>query len=112
MTFAAVDAALLVQHLEIGFADAAEHAVQRAGPGMRHGLADLDLGVAGARIVFLLRGPDIRRRQGGCGDGGERAGAEIAPRWILRHFLFLPSARIVLASQRGSQVGSRSSATQ
>ena len=55
---ASVDAALFVQHLEIGLADPAQHAVERAGAGMRHGLAELDFGVAGAGIVFLLRGPD------------------------------------------------------
>ncbi len=90
---APVDAALLVQHLEIGFADAAEHAVERAGAGMRHGLAELDLGVAGARIVFLVRGPDERRGQHGCGDGGERGGAEIAARWIFCHCRCLSLAR-------------------
>ena len=43
---ASVDAALFVQHLEIGLADAPQHAVERAGTGMRHGLAELDFGVA------------------------------------------------------------------
>ncbi|MGY4499124.1 hypothetical protein ACVWYH_003055 [Bradyrhizobium sp. GM24.11] len=85
LDLAPVDAALLVQHLEIGLADPPEHAVERAGAGMRHGLPDLDLGVAGARIVFLLGGPDIGRGQNGCGHGGERGGADIAPRRILRH---------------------------
>ena len=61
---ASVDAALFVEHLEIGFADTAEHAVERAGPGVRHGLSELDFGVAGARIVFLLRRPDKGRGQG------------------------------------------------
>lgn len=90
LDLAPVDAALLVQHLEIGFANAPEHAIERAGAGMRHGLPDLDLGVAGAGIVFLLRGPDMGRGQYGCGKGGERGGADIAPRWILCHFCFSP----------------------
>ena len=63
---ASVDAALFVQHLEIGFADPAEHAVERAGAGMRHGLSELDFGIARARIVFLLRRPDEGRGQRGC----------------------------------------------
>ena len=64
LDLAAVDAALLVQHLEIGLADPAEHAIERAGAGMRHGLAELDLGIARARIVFLLRRPDEGRGHG------------------------------------------------
>jgi hypothetical protein len=52
------DAALFVQHLKIHLADAPQHAIERAGPGMRHGLSELDFGVAGAGIVFLLRRPD------------------------------------------------------
>ena len=54
LDLAAVDAALLVDHLEIGLADPPEHAVERAGTAMRHGLAELDFGVARAGIVFLL----------------------------------------------------------
>jgi len=61
---ASVDAALFVQHLKIGFADAPQHAVERTRAAMRHGLAELDFGVAGARIVFLLRRPDKGRGQG------------------------------------------------
>jgi hypothetical protein len=56
---------------------------------MRHGLAELDFGVAGAGVVFLFRRPNIRRRQHGSCDGGERAGADIAPRWIPGHCCFL-----------------------
>ena len=61
LDLAAVDAALFVQHLEIGFADPAEHAVERAGAAVRHGLAQLDLGVGRARIVFFRLGEDVRR---------------------------------------------------
>jgi len=59
---APVDSALLVQHLEIRRLGAADHAIKRPRPGMRYGLAELDLSVARARIVFLLR---VR---GGCSD--------------------------------------------
>jgi hypothetical protein len=74
--FAAVDAAVLVQHLEIGFADPAEHTIERPGAAMRHGLSQLDFGVARTRIVFLLGGLD---RRGGCEDRGNSGGAEVAP---------------------------------
>ena len=53
---APVDTALVVEHLEIGFPNAAQHAIERARAAMRHGLSDLDLGVAGAEVVFLLGG--------------------------------------------------------
>ena len=52
-----VDAALFVQHLEIGFADPAEHAIERTRATVRDGLSNLDFGVARARIIFLLGGP-------------------------------------------------------
>ena len=85
---AAVDAALFVQHLEIGLADAAEHAVERAGAGMRHGLSELDFGVAGARIVFLLRRPDEGRGQRGCERRWQARWRRIAPRLFVVHCCF------------------------
>ena len=60
---AAVDAALVVDHLEVGGDRLADRAVGRGRPAVRHGVADLDLGVARARVVFLLR------RGGPCGEG-------------------------------------------
>src|SRR5260370_16551481 len=57
---AAVDAALFVQHLEIGFADPAKHAVQRTRAAVRHRLPELDFGIARTAIVFFLPGPDGR----------------------------------------------------
>jgi hypothetical protein len=55
LDLAAVDAAVFVQHLEIGFADPAEHPVQRARAAVRHGLPDFDFSIGRADIVFLLR---------------------------------------------------------
>ncbi len=85
LDLAPVDAALLVDHLEIGFADAPQHAIDRAGTGMRHGLAELDFGIAGADIVFFLRRPDERRGQRGSECGGKRGGAEFAPCLFVLH---------------------------
>ena len=63
---AAVDAALGVDHVEIGFFGLADHAIGRRRAAIGHDVADLDLGVAGAGIVFLLRagrGRDHARRR-------------------------------------------------
>jgi hypothetical protein len=67
LDLAAVDAALFVQHLEIGFADPAEHAVQRTRAAVRHGLPQLDFSVGRTGIVFFLRRGDAR-----C--GGKKSG--------------------------------------
>ena len=96
---APVDAALFVQHLEIGFADPPQHAVERTRAAMRHGLAELDFGVARARIVFFLGGPDIGRGQHGGGDRGKSGGAEFAPCLFSVHFCFLPGEGIDLHSR-------------
>ena len=95
LDLAPVYAALFVQHLEIGLADPAEHAIDRTRTAMRHGLSQLDLGIARARIVFLLR-----RAGGGSGreDRGDSGGAEVAPRLMVVHFL-LPGAHIDLYSR-------------
>src|SRR3954447_11184484 len=52
---AAVDATLLVDHANIGGLHLANAAVGGSRPAQRYGLTDLDLGVAGAGVVFLLR---------------------------------------------------------
>ena len=60
---AAVHAALLVDHLEVGGLRAPDHAVGRRRPAVGHGLPDLDLGVGDAgRIVGA-------RRTRACGEG-------------------------------------------
>jgi hypothetical protein len=46
---------------------------------VRHGLAELDFGIAGTRIVFLVGRPYERRRQRRGREGGDRGGAEFAP---------------------------------
>src|SRR6185295_19732803 len=51
---AAVDAAFGVDLLEVGFFGLADHAIGRRGPRIRHDVADLDFGIAGAGVVFLL----------------------------------------------------------
>src|SRR5713226_7883031 len=87
LDLAPVDAALFVQHLEIGLADPAEHAVERARAAVRYGLTDLDFGIARTRIVFLLGGLD---GSGGRQDRGDRGGAEVAPRLIVVHCFVSP----------------------
>jgi len=82
---APVDTALLVEHLEIGLADPAQHAVERARAGMRHGLADLDFGIARAGIVLLLGGSNVRCRNRRSGNRSECGGAELAARLMLFH---------------------------
>ena len=52
---AAVDAALGIDLVEIGFLGLADGRVGRRRPRIGHDVADLDLGVGRARIVFLLR---------------------------------------------------------
>ena len=52
---AAVYPALLVDHVEKGGLRLADHAVGRGRAAIRVRVADLDLGVAGAGVVFLLR---------------------------------------------------------
>ena len=51
---AAVDAALVVDHLEIGFFGLADDAIGRRRTAVRHDIADLDLGIGRAGVVFLL----------------------------------------------------------
>jgi hypothetical protein len=52
---AAVDAALLVDHLEVGGLRLADAGIGRRRARERNGLADLDFGIARAGIVLLLR---------------------------------------------------------
>ncbi|MET4716920.1 hypothetical protein ABIF63_001026 [Bradyrhizobium japonicum] len=62
---ATIDAALVVDHLEIGGLGLADRRIGRRRSRERHGLSDLDLGVAGARIIFFLgTGRGDRQRQG------------------------------------------------
>ena len=53
---AAVDAALIVHHPEIGVDGLADRAVRRRRAAVGVGVADLDLGVGCARVVLLLGG--------------------------------------------------------
>ena len=65
---APVDAALLVDHLEVGRFGLADDAVGGGGTTIRHDVADLDLRVARARVVFLLG----ESAATGCGKGHDR----------------------------------------
>ena len=58
--FAAVYAALLVDHLEIGGLGATDHAIGGDRAAIGHGLPDLDFRVGDARGVFGPRGPKPR----------------------------------------------------
>jgi hypothetical protein len=53
--FTAVDAALLVDHPEIGGLGLSDARIGRCRPAERHGLADLDLGIGCAGVVIFLR---------------------------------------------------------
>src|SRR6185437_3302498 len=63
LDLAPVDAALLVDHVEIGGLGLADRAIGRGRPAIGHGLADLDLLVGDAGRVALLR-----ERNTACGD--------------------------------------------
>ncbi len=62
---AAVDAALVVQHLEVGLVDAAVDAEGRCRAAERRALADRDLGVGDARTLVLRLG--TARQDETCG---------------------------------------------
>src|SRR5712675_1881417 len=53
--FSAVDAALIVDHFEVGGFGLANSGVSRCWPAVRHYIADFDLGIAYADVVLLLR---------------------------------------------------------
>ena len=59
---AAVDATLLVDHVEIGGFGLAEDAVGRGRPAIRHGVTDLDLGIAGAGAVLAAGKSDAAHK--------------------------------------------------
>jgi hypothetical protein len=52
---AAVDAALGIDLLEVGLCGLADHAVGRSGSAIWRDAANLDFGIGGAGVVFLLR---------------------------------------------------------
>src|SRR5262249_5046086 len=58
---AAVDAALLVEHLEVGGFGATQSGPCRHGSAVRHGLSDFDFGVGDARAVLLGAESGVRR---------------------------------------------------
>ena len=64
---AAIHAALLIDHLEVGGLRAAEHAIGGGGAAVGHGLADLDLRIGHAGRIGGSRGPDPRSEIGGGG---------------------------------------------
>ena len=74
---AAVDAAGVVDHLEIGGLGLADHAVSGSGTAIGHDVADLDFGIGRAGIIFLLRERAAARcRQASeCGNGCDRNSA-------------------------------------
>ena len=76
---AAVDAALFVDHPEVGFLGLADGAVSRRRARIGHDVADLDLGIGRAGVVFLLgesgAGECGKTDGDGC-RGGKRARTE------------------------------------
>ncbi|MHC2391758.1 hypothetical protein ACVIHB_006574 [Bradyrhizobium liaoningense] len=71
---AAVDAAFGVDLAEVGLLGLADHAVGGGGSAVGHDVADLDLGVGCAGIVFLLRG--CCRGKSGSQHEGSREGPQ------------------------------------
>ena len=69
---AAVDAALLVDHVEVAGLRLADRAVARSRAAVRHGVAELDLGVAGAGSVLARR----QSQSAGDDEGGSRQTSE------------------------------------
>ena len=94
---AAVDAAIVVDHPHIGAHRLADDAVGRCRPAIRHDVADLDLGVGDAGVVFLLRDSGHRwLRRGSIRKVQEPAGFnEVRREEILKHTLheFPPRVR-------------------
>ena len=78
---AAVDAALVVDHVEEGHHGLAVHAIGRRRPTVGTGMADLDLGIGGAVVVFLLapalRPRDARRGEDSSGRCAAHEGSPI-----------------------------------
>src|SRR5262249_15417224 len=84
---AAVDAALGIDLVEIAGDRLTDDAVGRGRAAVRIGVADLDLGVARPRIVFLLRGG------GGCREGHAGEQRDEQPGFLHLHS-FLPWNRL------------------
>jgi hypothetical protein len=82
---AAVDAALGVDLPEVSLLGLADHAVGGRRSAIGHDIADLDLGVGGAGIVFFLRERDVA----GCGK--HREGGRKGPQSQLDSSHFDPS---------------------
>ena len=72
---AAIDAAGSVDLLEIGRLGLADHAIGGGRTAIGHDVADLDFGVGGAGIVFLLRKRAAARR----GEQGKGGGSDCQP---------------------------------
>src|SRR3546814_3762270 len=77
---AAVDPAAVVDLVEVGRDRLADLAVGGGRSAVRHGVADLDLGIGGARIVFAGGDGGGRKRQAG---GGEQCDGESAVHGLL-----------------------------
>src|ERR1019366_9684696 len=79
---AAVDAAFGIDLPEVGIFGLADHAVSGSGTAIGHDVADLDFGIGGAGVVFLL----CERPAAGCGE--HREGSRKGPQSQLdsRHF--------------------------
>ena len=87
---AAVDAAIVVDHPHIGAHRLADDAIGRRRPRIRHDVADLDLGVGDAGVVFLLRGSRHGGRdddQSGKSNRPKQSFNEVRREKILKHSL-------------------------
>src|SRR3546814_17853586 len=73
---AAVDPAAVVDLVEVGRDRLADLAVGGGRSAVRHGVADLDLGIGGARIVFAGGDGGGRKRQAGGGEQCDGARSE------------------------------------
>jgi hypothetical protein len=88
---APVDAAFGVDHVEEGGLGLPEHAIGRGRPTIGHDVADPDLAIAGAGVVFLLRAGSGSQH---CRDGERRHGRNTPH--ANRHGILPPFSRFVL----------------
>ena len=99
---AAVDAALGVDLLEVGFLGLADHTVGGSGSAVGHDVADLDLGIGGAGIVFLLR-ERAAAGYGKQGDGGRKGSqSQLVERHLDLPDLGVSVSFLVVDARRGA----------
>jgi hypothetical protein len=92
--FAAIDPALAVDHLPVGQFGLSLGAIAGRGTAIGHRLPDLDLGIAGARIVLLVTGKRAARRN--KGEGSDTNSDDIRAHVHVLPTRCRPSGRLIL----------------